>query len=141
MTSEPVQVMFHLDQNSALVGVLRGAVQFQAVQAGFEAESSAEIAAASEAVCRETLSQVTDADGGLDIALDTYADRMEVSFLHRGQAAPAVGLEKFALPADFATGSEGINGLELLSRVDRVLYNTENGRVRTTLVKFLKPHN
>lgn len=139
MSSEPVRVMFHLDQSPALVSVLRAAVQFQAVQAGFEPERCTEIGAASEVVCRETLSQITEADGGLDVALDTFADRMEVSFLHRGQAAPAVGLEKFALP-DVSEAGE-INGLELLSRVDRVLYNAENGKVRTTLVKFLKPHN
>jgi hypothetical protein len=139
MSSEPVRVLFHLDQSSALVGVLRAAVQFQAVQAGFEPDRCADIGAASEAVCRETLSQVTEADGGLDVALDTFADRMEVSFVHRGQAAPAIGLEKFALPD--ASGTGEINGLELLWRVDRVQYNTENGKVRTTLVKFLKPHN
>ena len=139
MSSEPVRVMFHLGQNSALAGVLCAAVQFQAVQAGFEPGCCAEIAAASEAVCRETLSQVTDAEGGLDIALDTFAERMEVSFLHRGQIAPAVGLETFVLPN--ACGAAGINGQELLARVDRVLYNTENGKVRTTLVKFLKPHS
>jgi hypothetical protein len=139
MNSDPVRVLFHLDQNSALVSVLRSAVQFQASQAGFQPESCAEIAEASEGVCRETLSQVTDAEGGLDVALETFADRIEVSFLHGGQTMPAVGLESFTLPDAFAAGAGGINGLELLSRVDRVLYNTENGRVRTTLVKFLRP--
>jgi hypothetical protein len=139
MTSESMRVVFHLDQHSAMVSVLRSAVQFQAAQAGFESETCSEIAKASEGVCHETLSQITDADGGLDVTLDSFPDRFEVSFLHRGQMAPAVGLEKFALPDAFAAGAGGINGLELLSRVDRVLYNTENGNVRTTLVKFLRP--
>lgn len=139
MTSEPVRVAFHLEQNFALTGVLRSAVQFQASQAGFEAETCAEIAGASEGVCRETLSQLTDADDGLDVTLESFADRIEVSFLHRGQTAPVVGLETFALPNVVAAGTGGINGLELLSRVDRVLYSTEDGKVRTTLVKFLKP--
>lgn len=90
-------------------------------------------------MCRETLAQVAESDGGLDVALDTFADRMEISFVHQGQVAPAVGLEKFALPDVSGVGE--INGLELLTQVDRVLYNTEDGNVRTTLVKFRKPHN
>jgi len=139
MISEPVRVKFHLDQDSALVGVLCSAVQFQAAQAGFEAETCAEIARASEVACRESLSQLAGADGGLDVMLESFADRIEVSFLHGGEMAPVLGLEKIALPDDFAGETGGINGLELLSRVDRVLYNTEDGKVRTTLVKFLKP--
>ena len=52
---------------------------------------------------------------------------------------PAIGLEAFAC-ADVQTGGEeGLSGLELLSRVDRVLYNTEQGAARTTLVKYLQP--
>ncbi|MBZ5643678.1 MAG: hypothetical protein LAO19_13025 [Acidobacteriia bacterium] len=139
MSSDPVRVIFHLDQNSPLAGVLRAAVQFQAAQAGFEPERCTEFAAASEAVCLGTLCQAADSQSGLDIALDSFADRMEISFLHRGQSAPAVGLETFASPDAF--GAAGINGQELLTRVDRVLFNTENGKVRTTLVKYLKPHS
>ena len=138
MTSESVRVVFHLEPNPLLIGVVRGAVQFQALQAGFITETCAEIASASEDVCRETLSQLTEADGGLDVTLDTFADRFEVSFLHRGQMAPAVGLETFMFGDVAAGGAGGINGLQLLSRVDRVLYDTEEGKVRTTLVKFLK---
>jgi hypothetical protein len=141
MTSEPVRVKFHLDQDSTLVGVLCSAVQFQASQAGFEAETSAEIARASEGVCRQSLLQLAGADDGLDVMLESFADRIEVSFLHGGQMMPAVGLEKFVAPGDFAGGASEINGKELLSRVDRILYNTENGKVRTTLVKFLKPRD
>ena len=69
-----------------------------------------------------------------------FADRMEVSILHCGELAQQVGLDRInSTPALSAAG--GINGLELLSRVDRVLYNQENDKSRTTLVKFLKPQN
>jgi hypothetical protein len=139
MTSEPLRAVFHLDRDFSFAGVLRSAVQFQALQAGFDAETCEEIAGASEGVCRKTLSQLTDADAGLDVTLDSFADRIEVSFQHRGQVAPAVGLQTFALPDASPAGEDEINGLKLLSRVDRVLYNTEDGRVQTTLVKFLKP--
>ena len=37
----------------------------------------------------------------------------------------------------YAERGGGVNGQELLSQVDRVLYNAEGGVARTTLVKFL----
>jgi hypothetical protein len=138
MTTEPVRVEFHLGLHPLLVEVLRGAVQFQALQAGCSSETGAAIAGASEDVCRETLSLLADVDGGLDVVLETFADRLEVSILHPGQLAPAVGLDTFASSEIRPAGAGGINGMELLSRVDRVLYNTEDGKTRTTLVKFLK---
>ena len=118
---------------------VQSSAEFQAAQAGFEGETCAGIAKASEGVCHETFSQLSDADGGLDVTLESFPDRFEISFLHGGPMTPAIGLDKFALPEVFATGAGGTNGLELLSRVDRVLYNTANGKSRTTLVKFLKP--
>jgi hypothetical protein len=139
MTTEPVRVEFHMDQNPALAGVLRSAVQFQASQAGFGSETCSEIGSASEGVCRETLSRLHDPDGGLDVLLESFPDRIEVSFLHRAQSPPAVGLPTFASPDASSAGAGEISGREMLSRVDRVLYNTENDKVRTTLVKFLKP--
>jgi len=141
MTIEHVRVVFHMEPTLLLVGVLRGAVQFQALQAGFKTETCAEIATASEDVCRETLAQLTDADGGLDVMLDTFADRIEVSILHGGKAGPAVGLETFAFSQALHPATGGISGLELLSRVDRVLYSSEDGKACTTLVKFQKSGN
>jgi hypothetical protein len=38
-------------------------------------------------------------------------------------------------------GSSGLDRMELLEQVDRVMFNTEGGVARTTLVKFLKPQN
>jgi hypothetical protein len=139
MTDEPARVVFHLDPNAALVGVLRSVVQFRASNAGFEAEPCADIAGACEDVCREIVSKCTDADSGLDVTLDTFADRIEVSILHRGQLGRAIGNRISPVGNTPAEGAGGIDGLELRSRVDRVLHNTEDGKVRTTLVKFLKP--
>ncbi len=137
MTNEPVRVVFHMDPDSILIGVLRSAVQFQALQAGLGSEMCAEFARASEDVCRETISQLNEDGGPLDITLDTFHDRIEISIHHHGQMMPAVGLEAFAPAAALASGAGGFNGLELLSRVDRVLFSAEAGVARTTLVKFL----
>ncbi len=136
MTDEPTRVEFHLDRDPRLISAVQSAVHFQASRAGLEQLGCENIAIASAEVCREALSRVTDADGGLDVTLVTFPDRMEISIHHRGQLVPAVGLETFTVPEAVA---RGINGVELLSRVDRVMYNSEEGVARTTLVKYFQP--
>jgi hypothetical protein len=138
-TDEPVRVVFQMDRNPALVGVLRSAVEFQALQAGMHTDSCPVFAQACEDVCRETFSHFTEEDGKLEVSLDAFKDRLEVSIHHHGQLVPAIGLESFAFSETPDGGSRGLNGLELLSRVDRVLFTTEDGVARTTLVKFLHP--
>jgi hypothetical protein len=138
MTDEATRVVFHMDRDPRLIGPVCGAVHFQAVRAGLPAKQCEDFTKASEDVCREALSQLTDADGGLDVTLETFPDRMEISVYHHGQLVPAVGLETFTLPGAAAGGAGGLDGLELLTRVDRVMFNSEGGVARTTLVKYLQ---
>jgi hypothetical protein len=139
MADEPVRVVFHLEQAQDLVGVFCCAVEHQASHAGFETEASAQLAKAAGDVCRESMSQLGGRDDGrgVDVTLDTFSDRIEIAIHCRGQALQAIGLETFALSDAPSGGAGGLNSLELLSRVDRVLYNSEGGVARTTLVKFL----
>jgi hypothetical protein len=137
MTDGPVRVVFHLDQDSRLVTVFCCAVEHQAMQAGFQTEAGAQLARAAGDVCRETISQLGANGQGVDVTLDTFSDRIEVAIHCRDQAIPAIGLETLAFSEAGTGGAGGLNGLELLSRVDRVLYNAEGGVARTTLVKFL----
>ena len=137
MSDEPVRVVFHLDQDSRLVGVFCCAVEHQATQAGLESEACAQLARAAGDVCRETISHLSVDGQRVDVTLDTFSDRIEIAIHCRGLALPAVGLEKYAIAVAPAEQSGGINGMELLSRVDRILYTAEDGIARTTLVKFL----
>ena len=139
MADDPVRVVFRLDRNPLLVGVLRSAVEFQTLQAGLQTETCPQFAKACADVCQEALSQFTDADGGLEVVLEAFQDRIEISIHHHGQLVPAVGLESFAFSEVNSDGARGLNGLELLSRVDRVRFSTEDGVARTTLVKLLNP--
>jgi hypothetical protein len=140
MTDEPVRVVFHLDQDWRLVGVFCCAVEHQAIHAGFEPEAGAQLAGAAGDVCRETISKLGGNGGGIDVTLDTFPDRIEIAIHSRSQAIPAIGLEAFAFSSAQSEGPGGLNGQDLLSRVDRVLYNAEDGMARTTLVKFLPAH-
>jgi hypothetical protein len=137
MANDPIRAVFRLDPDLVLLGVLRCAVQHQALQAGLGSDICAEFAKASEDVCRETLSQLTEEGKVLEVTLDTFHDRIEISIHHHGQMVPAVGLEAFAFSESAADGPGRLNGLELLSRVDRVLFSAEEGVARTTLVKYL----
>lgn len=136
MTDHPVRVVFHLHQSWDLVSVFCCAVEHQAIQAGFESEAGADLARAAGDVCRETISQLGGDAGSVDVTLDTFRDRMEVAIHCRGPAVPAVGPTAGAGSGSASTAA-GVKGDELLSRVDRVLYNSEDGVARTTLVKFL----
>jgi hypothetical protein len=138
MPNDPVRVVFHLNQDPRLVGVLCSAVQFQALQAGLGTEAVGQLAKAAEDVCRETISRLAGSEESIEVTLETYSDRIEVAFRSRGEAMPAAGLDAFAFSSGTPERPSGINGLELLARVDRILYKNENGVGRTTLVKFLR---
>ena len=138
MSDEPVRVVFHIDQDTRLVGVFCCAVEHQAIQAGLESDACAQLARAAGDVCRETISHLAVDDQRVDVTLDTFSDRIEIAIHCRGRTTPAVGLEKYAIAGAAADGPGGLNGMDLLSRVDRVLYNAEDGIARTTLIKFLR---
>jgi hypothetical protein len=140
MTDEPVRVVFHLNLDWNLIGVLCCAVEYQAIHAGFETEAGGQLARAAGDVCRETISQLGGDGEGVDVTLDTFSDRIEIAIHCRNQVLPAIGLETFAFSNEPSGRASGLNGLELLSRVDRVMYNAEGGVARTTLVKFLPAH-
>jgi hypothetical protein len=141
MADEPVRVVFHLDQNWDLVSVFCCAVEHQAIHAGFETEAGAQLAKAAGDVCREAIAQLAGNGAGVDVTMDTFSDRIEIAIHCRDQVLPPIGLDTLAFSGALSGRASGINGLELLSRVDRVLYNTDDGVARTTLVKFLPAHH
>jgi hypothetical protein len=140
MAIELTRVQFHMDRDPRLVAAVRCAVEVLAAQAGLDTEKCGQLARASEDVCRETLAQLSEKDGGLDITLHTLADRIEISIQHRGQSNPAIGLDAFAVPNALSGGFCGVNGMELLERVDRVMFDTQHGVVSMTLVKYFQPN-
>jgi hypothetical protein len=137
MSDEPVRVVFHLDQDSRLVGVFCSAVEHQALSAGLEGQAGAELAKAAGDVCRETISRHGGGGEAVNVTIDRFSDRIEIAIHCHGQATPAMGVEKSGASHAHAAEPSSLEGLDLRSRVDRVLYHTEGGAARTTLVKFL----
>ncbi len=139
MPTDPNRVMLHLDGDPRLVPAIGATVQFQSLQAGLDSSSSDAFARACEAVCREALSQDCAGDAGLEIDVETFPDRIEIHISRRGLLTPVVGLETFAAPApEAAAEPRGLDSMQLLNCVDRILFETQQGAGRTTLVKYLR---
>ena len=114
------------------LGGVSAAVQRSAQRVGFDATAQEELIATVEDVCRDTFPLLTAEDSFLEVSIEDFADRMEISVAHRGESKPTAGLDSFA----GAEGAIGTDGLWLLARVDRVQYQTEGGVSRMTLIKY-----
>lgn len=137
MATSTSRVVLKLTSDARLAAAVGGAVGFFADQARLDARARADLIAAAEEACRETLPLLTPAEPLLGVQIEALPDRIEVTLEHHGQPVPTVGLESFAAPAGEGSGASGASGLRLLSRVDRVQYNTAGGTSRMTLIKYL----
>ena len=138
MTAEFIRVVLRLDRDPRLAAAVRRAVRFQSLHAGLDEGSCDALAGASEEVCFQTLARLPEAEVGLQVTLDTFCDRIEVSIHHPAPMVPPVGLDAFAVPRANDGNSNGVNGTELMARVDKVMFDAHDGVARTTLVKFLR---
>jgi len=139
MTDESTRVEFHLDRDARLISAVRSAVQFQASRAGSRNRGLREYCHRLRGRLQGSAHAIDGCRRGTRRHARDVSRSDRNSIYHRGQLVPAVGLETFAAHAAGAGGAGGLNGTELLSRVDRVMFNTEEGVARTTLVKFLQP--
>jgi hypothetical protein len=90
--------------------------------------------AACEQVCADALRRAETEEGALEVTIEQFPDRLEIGIAHPGVVGPAVGLDAFL---GGAAGSSEAVGASLLSRVDRVRYETVGQVSRMILVKYL----
>ncbi len=133
---EPSRLVLRLSRDPRLLAGVAGALAHIAERAGYDPRARADMAAAAEEVCRDTFPLLTEADPRLSVIIEDFADHIEVTLEHNGQAVPTAGLESFAFPGTEQTGRS--SGLALLARVDRVTYDGKSGTSRMTLVKYLR---
>lgn len=134
MAAEPSRVVLRLTNDPRLVPGVLAAVDYFAQRAGLDAEAQRDLALAAEQACTRTLGLLGEDGGWLNVSVESFLDRIEITLEHRGQPLPAAGLETFAGLGD-EPGEP--SGRQLLSRVDRVLFHTEGQASRMTLVKYL----
>jgi hypothetical protein len=135
MTTERGRVDLQFSNDPWLLRAVEGVVVHFAQRAGLDAEAQQDLVAAAIQASLDTFKLISANDGMLGMAIRDFPDRVEVTLVHHGEALPSAGLETFA---GFTEGeSADLSGLVLLSHVDRVLYDTQGGVSRMTLVKYV----
>ena len=138
MAREHSRTILHLSRDDRLIAAVGGAVAHFAERLGMEDAARNLLTGALEDLCRQTLPLLNgNEDGdGLDVAIEDFDDRLQISVEHQGEAQPSVGVESFI--AECARESkQRVTGVHLMRTVDRIEYDACNGSIRTTLVKYL----
>lgn len=137
MACEHSRTVLHLSRDQRLIAAVGGAVAHFAERVGMENAACNVLTAALEDLCRQTLPLLKGSGDGLDVAIEDFDDRLQISVEHRGEAQPSVGVETFI--AECARESnQRVTGVHLMRTVDRIEYDAGNGSIRTTLVKYLQ---
>ncbi|PYU24875.1 MAG: hypothetical protein DMG30_07340 [Acidobacteria bacterium] len=135
MTREHSRTILHLSRDDRLIAAVGGAVAHFAQRVGIENAACNLLTSALEELCRQTLPLLNG--DGLDVAIEDFDDRLQISVEHRGEPQPSVGVESFI--AECARESkQRITGVHLIRTVDRIEYDARNGNIRMTLVKYLQ---
>jgi hypothetical protein len=135
VTADPARIELQVSDDERLLGAVGSAGAFIALRAGLKSAAQAEVAAAAEEACRATFPLLSCDNAKVDVTVEQFLDRIEVTLAYRGAPQPTSAPEKFGR----ARGALAIGAgrIELLSKVDRVQHTTEGGISKTTLVKNL----
>jgi len=137
MTTDHIRTELTIHNDARLIAGVSAIVSHLAQVAGLPVESQEGLAAAVVDACHDTFPLVNGEDehnGALQMVVEDFPDRVEVTIEHAGEALPSAGLDSFC------GGGEGVaagisNSLQE-TRVDRVQYETRDGRSRMTLIKY-----
>jgi hypothetical protein len=133
---EHSRTVLHLSRDERLIAAVGGAVAHFAERVGMDDAARNLLTGALEDLCRQTLPLLNGKGDGLDVAIEDFDDRLQISVEHQGEAQPSVGVESFI--AECARGSnQRVTGVHLMRSVDRIEYDACQGSIRTTLVKYL----
>jgi hypothetical protein len=137
VTREHSRTILHLCRDDRLIAAVGGAVAHFAERVGMENSACNLLTSALEELCRQTLPLLNGNGDGLDVAIEDFDDRLQISVEHKGEAQPSVGVESFI--AECARDSDKrLTGVRLMRTVDRIEYDARSGSIRTTLVKYLQ---
>jgi hypothetical protein len=124
-----------LDADVRLAAAVGGAARYLADSAGMENDAVSQLQSSVVAACREVFEDLTADAPQLHVTLTRFADRIEVTLSHRGEALPALGLDMIAGFAGRAETSGDVPGV--FGGVDRVQYESRGGEAITRLTKYI----
>ncbi|MGH9710838.1 MAG: ATP-binding protein [Candidatus Acidiferrales bacterium] len=132
MDTEHSRTEMKLSRDERLLAGVRGAVEHIANRHGLTADESIDLAFAAGQACRKVLVHLDELGALCIVTIDDFEDRVEVSVEDPRSSEPAklnsFAEDSFTVPAE--------REAEIKKRVDRVDYDTSNGRARTILVKY-----
>lgn len=138
MSDETKRAHLKLTGGPALIPAAAAAAEHFAEEAGLDEQSRAALVEACEQVCGDAFDHVAGSNGPLEVILDKLPDRIEISITHPSSGGPAIGLDAFIGGGSGGQGSKATAaGAALLTRVDRVRYETAGQISRMILVKYL----
>jgi len=138
MTAEPVHTELVLHNDSRLLAAVSAVVSHAAQRAGLTPDCQEGFSGAVIDACRETFALISDQGNNhsaLKVIVEDFHDRVEVTLEHSGEALPTAGLDTFCAGADEA-GAAGISQSLQDTRVDRVQYETRDGKSCMRLIKY-----
>jgi hypothetical protein len=136
VATEPRIVELKVSPDTRLAAGAGGVARYFADTAGLSSEAIAKFQAAAVAACTEAFESLTSEHPFLRVTYGFFADRIEIALAHKGESAPAVGLDAIA---GFAAPPAGALSAPILEGVDRIQYDTHGGEAVTRLTKYIGP--
>jgi hypothetical protein len=138
VTTDPSRTELKVHDDPRLISAVGAIVSHSAHRAGLPREAQQGFAEAAMDACRKTfplLGNDNSANRALRMVIEDFPDRVQVTIEHSGESKPTAGLDSFAGgPKDRVAGK--ISASLQDTRVDRVQYETHEGRSRMTLIKY-----
>ena len=139
MSEEYIKAEFRITADALLVpGVVAAAAHFGRRRGLDEAAVQSLMRAAKDA-CESTFKLLSKEAPTLGVVFSEFDDRIELVIEHKGEALPTAGLDTFLNAGEDDAAPGDISGFTLMTLVDRVQYQTEDGTQRMTLVKNASP--
>lgn len=137
MTTESGKTEFLLEEDPRLLHAIQAVVTFSGERAGLSPQALEGFIAAIKNACHETFPLAHRGETGkraLRVVVEDFPDRIEVSIEHAGEVLPSAGLDTFCGGAgdQSAAISQALQG----AHIDRVQYETHDGRARMRLIKY-----
>lgn len=132
--TESARTEVTLENDPRLLAAVIPIVQHAAQNAGLDQQSQLGLVSAAVQACKETFPFLNGRESFLRMIVQNFPDRVEVAIEHPGEGAPMAGLDSFC--GGCGEAAQGIAAALFRTQLDRVLYESRDGRTRVTLVKY-----
>jgi hypothetical protein len=127
VSTDSKHIEIKLDADLRFAAAAAAGARYLGETSGLSPEAARNLQSATLFACEEAFAHLDAIDCELEVILNQFPDRIEVTIVHQGNA-PSVGLHTL-----LGAGASSMQG------VDRVQYEQKTGDSVTRLTKFLDP--